>query len=85
MSSMVVAGARIDAVREFCAAAIEHDKLPNSNALTDRAWCAQGVLNILDGNVDWQLGTSGLCIVCGRDAEPGTRYCGGECGCPSGA
>lgn len=46
--------ARIGAVREFCAAQIVHDALPGGG-LTARAWCAQGVLNILDGLTDWQL------------------------------
>lgn len=46
--------ARIGAVREFCTAQITHDALPGGG-LTARAWCAQGVLNILDGLIDWQL------------------------------
>lgn len=29
--------------------------------------------------------TLGRCIICGRSAVPGTRYCGGDRGCQSGA
>lgn len=46
--------ARIQAVRDFCADQITHDDLP-SGGLTNRAWCAQSVLNILNGLTDWQL------------------------------
>lgn len=46
--------ARIQAVRQFCADQITHDALP-SGGLTNRAWCAQSVLNILNGLTDWQL------------------------------
>lgn len=45
---------RIRHIREFCAAQISHDALPGGG-LTNRAWCAQGVLNILDGNIDDQI------------------------------
>ena len=48
--------ARIKHVRQQCESSIEFDqfavKLPN---LTDRAWLAQSVLNILDGKIDHQL------------------------------
>lgn len=49
-----LAAARIKAVREFCADQIVYDALPGGG-LTDRAWCAQSVLNVLDGNIDSQL------------------------------
>lgn len=49
-----VINARIQAVREFCADQITHDAMP-SGGLTNRAWCAQSVLNILNGLTDWQL------------------------------
>jgi hypothetical protein len=49
-----IIAARIEAIRSFCADQIEHDARPGGG-LTDRAWCAQSVLNILDGKIDHQL------------------------------
>jgi len=52
---------RIDAVRDFCKDQLTWDAIKTSGngsakgGLTDRAWCAQSVLNILDGNIDDQL------------------------------
>jgi hypothetical protein len=40
---------RIDHVRDICTTAIARD------GLTDRAWLAQSVLNILDGKIDVQI------------------------------
>ncbi len=47
--------ARVDAVRDFCEAQIAHDAGKAGDGLTDRAWAAQSVLNILNGTTDDQL------------------------------
>ena len=49
---------RIRHIREMCSNFIRFDssKAPvGSSALTDRAWLAQGILNILDGAIDAQI------------------------------
>lgn len=46
--------ARITHVRDMCATWIRLDKT-GPGTLTDRAWLAQSVLNILDGNIDRQI------------------------------
>lgn len=45
-------------MRDICAKSIEHDAtrpIGSADALTDRAWLAQSVLNILDGKIDEQI------------------------------
>lgn len=54
MSGDLIA-ARIDAVRDFCVDTIDYDEGKAGNGLTDRAWCAQSVLNILNGLIDDRL------------------------------
>lgn len=54
---------RLDHIRDLCLKAIDRDKdaYPgNPSALTDRAWLAQSVLNILDGKIDPQIITENL-------------------------
>jgi hypothetical protein len=41
---------RVQHVRDLCLGALDRD-----GAYTDRAWLAQSVLNILNGNVDAQI------------------------------
>lgn len=54
--SIVTVARRIDEVRNFCRSQIAHDRNPDQPfVVTNRAWCAQAVLNILDGNVDGQF------------------------------
>lgn len=46
---------RIEAVRTACKSSIEYDSGKVGPGLTDRAFLAQSVLNILDGLIDDQL------------------------------
>lgn len=51
--TVTLMGLRIAAVRKFCQDQIDFDAIPNG--LTNRAWAAESVLNILDGKIDAQL------------------------------
>lgn len=46
---------RIAAIRQGCVSAIEADAPRSGVSLSNRAWLAQSVLNILDGRIDDQL------------------------------
>lgn len=46
---------RVEAVRDACKSSIEFDAGKAGLGLTDRAWLAQSVINILDGLIDDQL------------------------------
>lgn len=50
----VVAG-RIRHIREMCTSAIRRDAGAAGGGLTDRAWLAESVLNILSGTIDEQI------------------------------
>ena len=54
LAELRIIAARVAAIREFSDAQIAHDAR-DDGALTDRAWCAQSVLNILAGNIDEQI------------------------------
>lgn len=45
---------RAAAIEELCTNSISHDT-HHTGGLTDRAWLAQSVLNILEGKIDDQL------------------------------
>lgn len=76
---------RIDHIRDICQKAITQDSnvYPhNPNALTDRAWLAQSVLNILNGNIDEQIiGENKAHAMLPGSHE---RRSGPECRCGSG-
>ena len=52
-TELLLAG-RITHVRDICRSSIDQDR-GKPGTLTDRAWLAQSVLNILDGNIDRQI------------------------------
>lgn len=57
--SIALISARTDAIRSVCEASVRFDADPDRpGVLTNRAWLANAVVNILDGKIDEQLGDS---------------------------
>jgi hypothetical protein len=48
---------RIGRVQDICSTAIEHERARETGRWTDRHWLAQSVLNVLEGNIDYQFVT----------------------------
>lgn len=47
--------ARVADVKKLCESSIEFDKEDGAGGLTNRAWLASSIINVLDGAIDKQL------------------------------
>lgn len=55
-AALVLDAGRVRYIRMLCERALKLDiPQPGTVALSDRAWLAQAVLNIMDGNIDQQI------------------------------